>query len=59
MQVLVEGVTQTSQHGLPKEINQHEVKNRKDIVKIKGTVRGAVKESYAPLHCPLVSCGHA
>jgi len=33
--VLVEGVTRTSQRGLPKEIIQHEVKSKKEIQKVK------------------------
>jgi len=56
--VLVEGVTRTNQRGLPKEIIQHEVKSssKKEIAKVKGTVKAAVLEGCAPLNaCPLVA----
>jgi len=56
--VLVEGVTRTNQRGLPKEIIQHEIKSssKKDIAKVKGTVKAAVLEGCAPLNaCPLVA----
>ena len=55
--VLVEGVTRTNQRGLPKEIIQHETKSssKKELVKVKGTVKAAVLERCAPLNeCPLV-----
>jgi hypothetical protein len=39
---MVEGVTRTNQRGLPREVIQHDVKNPKDIMKVKGTVKVAV-----------------
>lgn len=52
---MVEGVTSTYQRGLPKEIIQHDVKNRKDITKVNGMVKVAVVEKFAPLNeSPLV-----
>ena len=44
-QDMVEGVTRTNQQGLPQEIIQHDVKNTKDIVKVKGTVKVVVLEN--------------
>ena len=56
MKVMVEGVTRTSQRGLPKEIVQHEVKNRKEAAKVKGTVKAAVLDDCPPLAAaPLVA----
>ena len=54
--VMVEGVTRTSQRGLPKEVIQHEVKNKKEILRVKGTVKAAVLENCEPLKdSPLVA----
>ena len=49
--VLVEGVTRTNQRRLPKEIIQHEIKSssKKELAKVKGTVKAAVLEGCAPL----------
>lgn len=57
MKVLVEGVTRTSQRGVAPCVIQHEVKGtKKDIAKVKGTVKAAVLEGCAPLNaCPLVA----
>ena len=55
-QVMVEGVTRTNQRGLPREVIQHDVKNPKDIMKVKGTVKVAVLENCGPLNAsPLVA----
>ena len=48
--VMVEGVTRTNQRGLPKEVIQHDIKNRKDLPNVKGTVKAAVIESCPPLN---------
>ena len=53
----MEGVTWTSQRGLAPHVIQHEVKgSKKEIAKVKGTVKAAVLEDCDPLHsCPLVA----
>ena len=48
--VMAEGVTRTSQRGLPQTIIQQEVKIRKYIAKVKGTVKAAVLDG-----CPLLA----
>jgi len=54
--VMVEGVTRTYQRGLPKEVIQHDIKNRKDLPNVKGTVKAAVLENCPPLNAsPLVA----
>ena len=54
--VMVEGVTRTNQRGLPKEVIQHDIKNRKDLPNVKGTVKAAVLEKCPPLNAsPLVA----
>ena len=54
--VMVEGVSRTSQRGFPRECIQHEVKNPKDIAKVKGTVKAAVLEGCPALNTsPLVA----
>jgi hypothetical protein len=53
---MVEGVTRSSQRGLPKQIVQHEVKKASEIPKVKGTVKVAVLRNCAPLaESPLVA----
>ncbi len=53
---MVEGVTRTNQRGLPKEVIQHDIKNRKDLSNVKGTVKAAVLEKCPPLNAsPLVA----
>lgn len=55
--VMVEGVTRTSQHGLPKQVIQHEVKKPSNMAKVKETVKEAALENCQPLaDAPLVAC---
>ena len=58
MKVLVEGATHTNQRMLLKEIIQHDIKSnsKKEISKVKGTVKAAILGGCAPLHtCPLIT----
>ncbi len=50
MKVMVEGVTRTSQRGLPKQVIQHEITKKSEILKVKGTVKATVLENCALLN---------
>ena len=55
--IMIEGVSRTSNHGVPTQIHQEEVTTRSRIDWVKGTVKACVLEDVPALgRCPLVVC---
>ena len=48
--VLCHGVTRKGMRGIPSSVKQEEVKNRKEQIRVRGTVKAAILEGYPS--CP-------